>query len=1121
MLPVFYDKTGWRNTFASIFNFAAIAVLTAILVILPASIAMTPRLPALKPAAPARSLSGLADTQSTSTPTIASGTGHAARSIGRAYSGRRYGFVVNWDENSASALKAHAHQLDTAVVEWLHLDGGEGSVKLDDPRQQQRIKEWVAASATHLELLPLINNYDAAAKTFDSEGTARLLASPAARARLIDALVDYIIRGHYPGMVLDFQELPASAALDYVVLAQEARARLQASGLKLFVSVPADATDFPYKAMGETADGVFLNVYDQNSESGPAGPIASQPWFETMLDRRSEEIDADKLVVTIGSFGYDWGKDDKAREISVQEAWELLDESHAALSFDPMTLNPSFGYLDDSRGESHRVWYLDAVTAYNQIAAAVRKRPAGLALWRLGTEDASIWAALAKDRNADDTALRELEMLNYGYDVLYIGTGEVLKVADRLAPGRREYHYDARTNLVTHQAILSFPVGTTVERWGARGDKVIALTFDDGPNPTYTPQVLDILKEKDAPATFFIVGSVAARHNDLLKRIYAEGHDIGNHTFTHVNSSSASSEQFTMELNATQRLLESIIGVRTTLFRPPYAQDVEPTTIDGARALRTAAGLGYLTIGMRIDPKDWARPSVEAIVESTVKSALAGEGNIVLLHDSGGDRGPTLKALPQIIDRLRAEGFRFVAVHELLNMKRGAIMPPADASQDIVSSINGVAFSGYSGIAFTLELFFQVAIILGIARIILVAVGAVVHAWREWRKRDKAYRPPSFAVIVPAYNEAEVICKTIQSLLMSRYRKFEILVIDDGSKDGTADIAAAQFARTKRVRVIRKPNGGKSSALNLGLRLTKADIVVALDADTIFEKDALKWLLRHFDDPKVGAVAGATIVGNCVNFITAFQALEYVTSQNMDRRALELVNGITVVPGAIGAWRREALLAVGGFSHQTLAEDADATIKIERAGYKVLYEPRAVARTESPDTVDGFMKQRFRWTFGTLQVAFKHADAIGNLRARGVGLFGLPNILLFQFLFTLIAPAVDLMLVWSLGTGLYAMAQDPNGAVPPALWRVAEYWAMFQLVDFAGAALALKLEHYSKLWRLLPLLLIQRFCYRQLLYISAWRSTASAICGHIQGWNKLKRSGGVQLEAGPRQLAPA
>ena len=1010
----------------------------------------------------------------------------------------RYAHLVNWDENSFSALKRNAQALDVVIAEWLHLGDFGGSLMRDSARKEARVRTWINANAPALKLFPLVNNYDAKKKRWDVNAVAAMLAFRRSRWDFAHELYRYIVDGGYPGLVIDL-EVPTRAQADFTDFVQELGSRFRRHGLKLLVTVPPADPNYEHVKLAHATDALILTTHHEHADGDNPGPLAGQGWFEAMLEDRFRHIDPRKLIVGIGSYAYDWAAAREGKEVSVQEAWELLRESAARLHFDQASLNPTFEYVDKADGTQHQVWYLDAVTGYNQVAAALAMQPAGLALWRLGTEDPAIWAAFGRERLSDAAALNANKSLQPGYDLLYRGNGEILDVAGVDEPGTRTISFDPVHNLITDQELVAFPKSTTVTRRGARGDKVIALTFDDGPDPIYTPQILDILAVKDVRATFFIVGSAGVIYGDLLKRMYREGHDIGNHTFTHVNSAEVSVEHLKFEINATQRLLEATIGARTKLFRPPYAADLEPMTIDGAEALRVSGLLGYLTVGMNIDPKDWLRPLARQIVDHTVASAKKGEGNVVLLHDAGGTRTSTIAALPQIIDKLRVEGFRFVTIHELLKLKRDEVMPRVKADETLVVALNQAGFSLFSGINSVAVFLFHFGLALGIVRLIWVAGFALAHVRRERRRPHHAWLPPSFAVVIPAYNEDKVICTSIHALLASSVANFEIIVVDDGSTDRTAEVARRMFAHVPRVCVMSKPNEGKWAALNHGLAHTDAEIVIMLDADTIFEPDALALLVRHFANPKIAAVAGHATVGNCINLITWFQAIEYVTHQNLDRRALDLVNGITVVPGAIGAWRRDALLSIGAFSSDTLAEDADATIKLELAGWRVIYEPRAIARTEAPETISAFLKQRQRWMFGTLQVAFKNRAAIWRGRPIGVAVFGLPSIFVFQFLFVFAAPLIDAVLIWTIAINAHQ------------LFTIGICWALFQVLEMMTAALAISIDCRSPAWRQLPLLMLQRFCYRQLLYITCVRVVFAALKGQLLGWGKLRRTGHVIL----------
>jgi cellulose synthase/poly-beta-1,6-N-acetylglucosamine synthase-like glycosyltransferase len=363
-------------------------------------------------------------------------------------------------------------------------------------------------------------------------------------------------------------------------------------------------------------------------------------------------------------------------------------------------------------------------------------------------------------------------------------------------------------------------------------------------------------------------------------------------------------------------------------------------------------------------------------------------------------------------------------------------------------------------------------------------------------------------VIIPAYNEEKVIVQTIQSLLRSDYPGLDIIVVDDGSQDGTAQQVRACFSDSVQVRLFTKTNGGKSQALNYGIQQTQAEIIVTLDADTIFAPSTLHTLVRHLIDPRVGAVAGNAKVGNRVNLLTKWQALEYITSQNLDRRAFSLLNCISVVPGAVGAWRRQAVIEAGGFGDATLAEDADLTLAILRRGYTVAYEDQAFAFTEAPDTVRGFLKQRFRWMYGTLQAAWNHRDTILRPRYGALGLFAIPNVLLFQIAFPLLSPVMDLLMVWSLGSTWWQRYQHPLDYSLDALERVLFYYAVFVALDVLAAVIAFALERTEK-WRLIIWRVLQRFCYRQLMYYVAIKSTLAAIRGTLVSWGKLERKATV------------
>jgi cellulose synthase/poly-beta-1,6-N-acetylglucosamine synthase-like glycosyltransferase/peptidoglycan/xylan/chitin deacetylase (PgdA/CDA1 family)/spore germination protein YaaH len=1014
----------------------------------------------------------------------------------------RLAFFANHDERSLVSLKRHAAELNGIVPDWLSLADTWGGIRQTNVEREQEVRDWLRAWAPHVEVYPLL------VSGLPAFETAAVFATPTARTKLVESIAAYLRRHAFAGVAISLPQLPSTSHAHYVFFLSELRRKIFREDRKVVVVVPSNDGVSRYQELARAADYLLLCSFDATYDRRSAGPIASQNWFEVQLDARIRDTHPSKLIVGVGSFAYDWAGFEPGRQISVQAAWNLLDQASASLKFDLQSLNPGFRYLD-ARGRPHDVWLLDGVTAFNQARTALATRPAALVLWRLGLEDPSVWASFGRGRLPDGASVDRLRYPPAAFEPAISARGDALAVEAQGAPGRRSANFDASVGLITHQSMEQVPSSSRPATWGAEPQKVIALTFDDGPDDRFTGKILDILHEKSVKATFFVVGRNAVRSPHLIKRLYDEGHDIGNHTFSHPDLRERSSAEMELELNATQRVLESQLAIRSVLFRPPRAYRAYGSEPDAARVLETATRLGYVTVRVSIDPNDWAAITADQIQDRVISQAMNGVGRVALLHDGGGNRSSTVSALPNIIEHLRAHGYRFVTTHELLDRPRGEIMPVMRTEGLFAVSLAHITWAGVLSLSWISEWLPVIAIvasILGVLRLGFIIAFAYRHKRIEERRNVLQWRPGSLSVLVPAYNEEKVICKTIESLLNSHYTNFDIIVIDDGSSDRTAETARLAFSHTARVKVFRKENGGKAAALNFGLGQTDSEIVVAIDADTVFADDSIELLVRHFADPSIGAVAGTAVVGNQVTVMARFQALEYVTSQNLDRRAFERFNAIGVVPGAIGAWRREALLQAGGYSHDTLAEDADITVAIERRGWRVLYEPRAVAFTEAPERLGAFLKQRFRWMFGTLQVAFKHAGALAA-KPQGVALITLPNILVFQFAFTLLAPLMDAVLLLNLLLGLREWLA--SSAFPDNLSMVARYWLLFQTVDALSAAVGMALDGRRDYWRLLPLVFLQRFSYRQLLYFVAIRTLFAAIKGRFVGWGKLLRTGNV------------
>jgi len=672
---------------------------------------------------------------------------------------------------------------------------------------------------------------------------------------------------------------------------------------------------------------------------------------------------------------------------------------------------------------------------------------------------------------------------------------------------------------ITAETMPSYPLSYTVEQTGYR-PKEVALSFDDGPDPVWTPRILDILKRYNVVGTFFMIGEEAQNNVGVMQRVFREGHEIGNHTFTHPDISEISTGNVDLELNLTERLFAAKLGVQPLYFRPPYSIDQEPDTNDQAAPVDRIEKLGYVIIGDKIDTSDWdehPRKSPQEIADSVfqqiddMQTRSWMRGSIILLHDGGGDRSATVAALPVLIQALRDRGYRIVPVSALMDKTSAEVMPVLTPKQRWQARVDSIAFFVWAFFNHTVVGVFFVGDVLMSARLIVIGVFAVIDRLRKRKNFAGPDYNPRVAVLIPAYNEEKVIVRTIRSVMMSNYKNIRIIVIDDGSKDNTYDAAIDAYPAdiaSGRLTVLTKPNGGKADALNFALERTDEEIYVGIDADGVVAHDAITNLVCHFANPQIGAVAGNAKVGNRVNLWTRWQALEYITSQNFERRALDLFDVVMVVPGAIGAWRTAAVKTGGGYHTNTVAEDADLTMNLLEQGYSVIYEDRALAFTEAPVNMDGLMRQRFRWSFGILQAIFKHRGAIAKHRA--MGLFALPNTLIFQILLPLFSPFIDLMFVAGVFNYIYDRHFHPEAASAASFEKLLAFFLAFLLIDFAASALAFALERKhpaskGDAWLLFHIW-IQRFTYRQVFSVVLFKTLKRAIDGKPFNWDKLERT---------------
>ncbi|WP_158828791.1 glycosyltransferase [Mucilaginibacter lacusdianchii] len=1009
------------------------------------------------------------------------------------------GFYHAWEPQAYNSLVDHIARLDMIVSEGFAMTPGKDTitVRLDTGlvNLNKKYKKPVIVSLTNYINTNNISGY------YDTKDVKRIINTPKLRTAFINNLADNLQKHNFKGLNLGFEDVGSRNAAAYKAFQRELYSNLHSKGFLVTQNVAPEDDEYDLSFLKDVNDYLFIMAIDQHTDATNAGDVSHQHWVEELLDNVCAKIPSEKVILTVVGGGYDWPESRVGQAVGYQQAISTAQEHGSKITYNPESANLSYTYKGTDTLQ-HTVYFADAATNFNIIRMADDWATGGVALWRLGMEDPRLWTFFQKNLSIDSlrktgVELRKLTTPEINTRIDYAGDGEVLDLVSQPDTGKIDVKIDPKTFTITSQTYIKLPTKYVIRRYGYAPNKVV-LTFDDGPDPNYTPRVLDILKREKVPASFFVVGSMVEKNIPLLKRIYDEGYEIGNHTFFHPDISQISLKRVSLELNSTRKLIESITGHSTVLFRAPFNADAEPQTLAEIIPVAQSRKENYINIGEFIDPHDW-EPGVTAdtIIARTV--AQHENGSMILLHDAGGDtREETIKALPAIIRYFKSHGYQFTTIADVLHKKKDDLMPPVH--DDANSGVTGTLYDWFTGGLFYANWFFLylflTAIFLAVGRIILIGILALRQFSANKNAPDRVIDQtnlPPVSIIVPAYNEEITAVKTIQSLIELEYPAMEIIFVDDGSKDKTFEVVGLAYQNHPAVQVLTKPNGGKASALNFGISHARYEYVVCIDADTLLKNDAILHLMAYFTDEEIGAVAGTVKVGNETNLITRWQSIEYITAQNMDRRAFDLLNSITVVPGAIGAFRKAAIIKAGGFTTDTLAEDCDLTMRILKQGYIIRNAAEAIAYTEAPETLQALLKQRFRWSFGVIQSFWKNRDALFSRKYSFFGMVGMPNILIFQIVLPLFSPLADLMMI----AGFFS--DHPE--------KIFGYYLAFILIDFIVAIIAFRMEreNLKKLIYIIP----QRFVWRQLMYYILFKSIRRALKGELSGWGVLKRTGNV------------
>ena len=742
-----------------------------------------------------------------------------------------YGFYVKDIEYSRASLESNIDSMGVLIPNWFTIKSDGSIIK----KEQENIDSL--ARENKVKLMPQVS-----IQSEQFSQVMNLVSDSTDRTKLVNQLYEQIDDADYDGVTIDFNGIESEHREDFTAFISELSTVFSENGLEVASVVTTDSETYDYKALSESADRIIVNLYGEHYDGTKAGPIASNEWTQKKL--KELPVPQEKLIVNLASYGNDWkiGKKDEPEEFQYhtrQDVMKFASENNIDIQWDESSGNPYLRYKKDS--QEHIVWFLDGATFYNQLNIALDHGIKGVAISTLGYEEPSTWSIL---QNTDqlDKYVKELKQIDIVLSIHNEGVGEIVNITSTTNTGLRKIELD-ENGLIQAETYEQYPVPHYIERYGKPTDKQIAISFDDGPDPKYTPKILDILSEKGVEANFFVLGKQAALYPDIVKRMYREGHEIGSHTFTHSNIMEDSPLTLQMELNSTQWIIQQITGHSTSLFRPPFTTDAD-YAFDELENVDVFQNMGYTFVGSLIDSRDWESQSTSEIVNKVMNN-LDG-GNIILFHDSGGDRSATIEALPIIIDQLRENGYEFVTASELAGKTRSDFMQPVSTGTDLYMAFYKIANSIYIFLVTFIKWFFIISIGLGILRLLFLLFFSMKHnkkykARTKLRKRNPDFKP-FVSVIIPAYNEEKVIKNTIESILRSDYSNFEVVVVDDGSTDNTVNVVNQNYKQHPKVRLIKKPNGGKPSAINEGCSEANGEIIIIFDADTSIAENAFHCL---------------------------------------------------------------------------------------------------------------------------------------------------------------------------------------------------------------------------------------------------------------------------------------
>ena len=429
----------------------------------------------------------------------------------------RAAFYVAWDAQSYFSLRSNVSKMNTILPEWFFVDTAGNLTSNIDRRGFDIIK------ASGIKVLPMLsNNFQ---EKFRPEGLHRILNDKAFQQVFIQRLLRVIQGNHFDGINIDFEELQEKGDESLISFQKNLYQVFHSHGLLVTQDVSPFNEDYNYNELQRYNDYLFLMAYDEHSSDSDPGAISSQRWVESAVDMVAKNVASNKIILCMAAYGYDWAKGQEGTDVTFQEALSTARAEGVKPVFDNDTYNLHYNY-DDDDGIVHEVDFTDAASNFNVLRFAASYGLGGTAIWRLGSEDSRVWTFYRKD--LDDSVVRAIDLTTMTNvpgtnDVDYIGEGEVLDVLTNPSAGKIIPRIDSAEWLISEENYAVLPSMFVVKKWGKPLTKKMVLTFDDGPDPVYTRQILDTLAKYHVPASFFVVGIQAEENIPLVKEDLCRG----------------------------------------------------------------------------------------------------------------------------------------------------------------------------------------------------------------------------------------------------------------------------------------------------------------------------------------------------------------------------------------------------------------------------------------------------------------------------------------------------------------------------------------------------------------------------------------------------------------------